>query len=227
MFFLLLKGLLPLIVSKASGMRVNVCTNELSREEIKSIRIILRPWQPSKAWKLSTDKPRLGKCVQLYNWALYGINNDGNGIESQQGKEHPNTIHTFLGYAIVLQHQGRYQHALSLYEEVIAQRTANLGPIHPDTITAMHNQGDILRCLGQLERAKSIFSKVLDARKQHIGPEHPDTLRTYDGLTNVYRDLERWEESDKLYAKALNGREDKLGFNHADTIATVHHIATS
>ncbi|CZT09975.1 uncharacterized protein RAG0_14579 [Rhynchosporium agropyri] len=176
---------------------------------------------------LYRHRGRLQECVELNRWALYGDKGKGNGIESQQGKQHPNTIHTILGYAIALQHQGNYPHALSLYEEVIDQRSSRLGPAHPDTLTAKHNQGDLLRCLGNLDKAEIVFGKALDARERHLGPEYPDTLRTYDGLGNVYRDKKMWVKAALLYAQALNGREQKLGFNHADTIGTAHHIATS
>ncbi|CZT01127.1 uncharacterized protein RCO7_02774 [Rhynchosporium graminicola] len=176
---------------------------------------------------LYRHRGRIQECVELYKWALYGDKGKGNGIESQQAKQHPNTIHTILGYAIVLQRQGKYPHALSLYEEVIDQRISRLGSAHPDTLTAKHNQGDLLRCLGNLDKAGIVFGKVLDARERHLGPEYPDTLRTYDGLGNVYRDKKMWVKAAILYAQALNGREHKLGFNHADTIGTTHHIATS
>ncbi|CAM1509404.1 Fc.00g031430.m01.CDS01 [Cosmosporella sp. VM-42] len=169
----------------------------------------------------------LDKSIQLYHWALYGKENDGKGIESQQGATHPNTIHTILGYAIVLQFQGKFAEALPLYERVCKQRTKALGPHHPDTLTAMHNLADDLRALNQLERAKVIFSEVLEAREMCLGMDHPDTLRTAHQMAKFYPDLGLVKESDKYYAQVLVGREQRLGPDHPDTLSTILDIAGS
>lgn len=176
---------------------------------------------------LHRHQGRLDQAVELYKWALYGQDNCGRGIETQQGPSHPNTIHTVFGYAIVLQHQGKYKDAIVLYERVLEQRRAELGPNHPDTLTAMQNVADAARRIGELPQAESLFCKVLDAREKKLGPLHPDTLRTAEGLANVYRDQYRFDKSEKLYSQALSGREARLGFEHADTLATIHNVAIS
>jgi tetratricopeptide (TPR) repeat protein len=170
---------------------------------------------------------RLVKAVELYEWALYGFNGTNTGFEAQQGAEHPNTVHTRLGYAIVLQHQGKYQQAQQRYRQVLSYRTLHLGEEHLDTLTVKQNLADVLRRVGDLSSAEIIFGEVLDAREKWCGPTHPDTLRTADGLANVYRDQRQFEKSDKLYQQALQGRKQYLGPEHPDTLATMHNIAES
>jgi tetratricopeptide (TPR) repeat protein len=161
----------------------------------------------------------------LYRWALNGKHGSGTGIVAQQGMTHPNTVHTQLGYAIVLQLQGHFDEALCMYERVVDHRAKTLGSEHPDTLTVLHSIASVSHSLGRLERAEELNLRVLACREKSLGPNHPDTLRTMVHLANARRDLGNYLQAEQHYAKALRHREECLGFHHADTLATVHSIA--
>ena len=79
------------------------------------------------------------------------------------GPEHPSTLTTMHNLAGVLRHQGEYDQARELYEQVleVEQRPEVLGPEHPSTLTTMHNLAGVLRHQGEYDQARELFEQII------------------------------------------------------------------
>jgi tetratricopeptide (TPR) repeat protein len=84
--------------------------------------------------------------------------------------------------AALLQSQGDYKAARSLFERALAIHEQVLGPRHPLTATSLNNLAGLLRTQGDYAAARPLLEHALAIREQALGPQHPSTQRVCDNL---------------------------------------------
>jgi len=77
--------------------------------------------------------------------------------------------------------------AVSLYEQVLADRERDLGPDHPDTLNSRSHLAVAYQAAGRADEAVALYEQVLADRERVLGPDHPDTVATGDNLADAYR----------------------------------------
>lgn len=74
-----------------------------------------------------------------------------------RGLEHPDTLSTMEGLAIVLRHQEKYDEAEQIHQQVLPLRKKILGPKHPDTLSSLDNLTQMLSARESYEEAEEVF----------------------------------------------------------------------
>jgi tetratricopeptide (TPR) repeat protein len=98
------------------------------------------------------------------------------------GDDHPETLRTMGGLAVLYRNQSRYDEAEPLFLETLETRKRVLGDDHPDTLWSMNNLGILYQNQGRYDEAEPLFLETLETRKRVLGDGHPDTL---DSLYNL------------------------------------------
>ena len=75
------------------------------------------------------------------------------------GPDHPGTLTTYGGLAVLLQSMGRLEDAEPFFRCDLDGSERVLGPEHPDTLTALHNLAGVLEAQG---RSVSVCYCVLE-----------------------------------------------------------------
>ena len=97
------------------------------------------------------------------------------------------TLETKNNLANALSDVGEWAEARRLYEEVLAEETAQLGPTHPDTLLTKGNLATLLDEMGELAEARRLYEEVLAGQSAQLGPAHTSTLRTKNNLANLLK----------------------------------------
>lgn len=84
--------------------------------------------------------------------------------------------------ARTLNKHNRHKEALALYDEILKNRTEQLGADHAKTLTTMHNKAYTLNKLGSHADALELYQDVLASREQVLGPLNPKTLNTMNSV---------------------------------------------
>ena len=120
---------------------------------------------------------------------------------------------------------GRFDDAVELYEQVLADRMRVLGPDHPNTLEARNNLAGAYDDIGRFSEAIELYERVLADQERVLGPDHPDTLTTRNNLAVAYRSAGRFGEAIELYKWVLADQERVLGPDHPDTLITRNNLA--
>ncbi|MFF4926195.1 tetratricopeptide repeat protein [Kitasatospora sp. NPDC001261] len=84
--------------------------------------------------------------------------------------------------AISYRQAGRTEEAITIKEQVLADRERILGEDHPDTLGARNNLAISYRQAGRTEEAITIEEQVAADRERILGHQHPDTLAAVEVL---------------------------------------------
>ncbi|GAA2596270.1 tetratricopeptide repeat protein [Streptomyces axinellae] len=116
--------------------------------------------------------------------------------------------------AAVLIHQGRHAEALTMYRELVAERSRRQGPDHPDTWRSRHNHAVVLNSLGRTAEAEAQIAQVLDGYRRVHGPRHVATLGVQTDLAAMKANQGRTAEALPLLRDAIEGYRRTLGPVH-------------
>ncbi|KAH7111790.1 hypothetical protein B0J11DRAFT_585727 [Dendryphion nanum] len=160
----------------------------------------------------------------------YGVAKDMgvSALEAREailGVEHPDTLNSMNGSAIVLQWQGGYKAAEEMNQRALEGYEKALGKERPDTLKTAGNLAVTLRLMSRYEEARIIMLRVLKEHEMALGKEHPDTLTSVNNLALVLQDQGKYEEAEEMNRQALAGREKALGKEHPDTLTSVYCLA--
>ena len=120
---------------------------------------------------------------------------------------------------------GRFDDAVELYEQVLADRMRVLGPDHPDTLITRNNLAGAYKDVGRFGEAIELYKRVLADQERILAPDHPDTLTARNNLAVAYRYVGRFGEAIELFERVLADRVRVLGPDHPDTLTTRHNLA--
>ena len=79
--------------------------------------------------------------------------------------------------ANTLVEQGRFDEALALHQEVLAERLERLGPDHPARVPTLVHLGDLLEAQGQRAQARARYQQAREILERAAGPEHPERAK--------------------------------------------------
>ena len=146
-------------------------------------------------------------------------------LEGLLGPDHPDTLASRNDLAGAYRAVGRLTEAITLYEQVLADRIRVLGEDHPHTLASRNNLAYAYRAVGRLTEAITLYEQVLTDRTRILGEDHPHTLASRNNLAGAYRAVGRLTEAITLYEQVLTDRIRILGKNHPDTLATLNALA--
>ena len=141
------------------------------------------------------------------------------------GPDHPATLASRHNLAGAYRAAGRLTEAITLYEQVLTDRTRVLDEDHPDTLTSRHNLAGAYREAGRLGQAIALYEQVLTDRTRVLGEDHPDTLTSRNNLAVAYESAGRLAEAIAMYEQVLPDSTRILGNNHPNTLASRHNLA--
>ena len=84
--------------------------------------------------------------------------------------------------------------AITLYQQVLADRERVLGADHPNTLATRDNLAGAYRGAGRTAEAITLYEQVLAGRERVLGADHPNTLATLNNLATAYRETGRTAE---------------------------------
>lgn len=119
----------------------------------------------------------------------------------------------------------RYELALRLHQDALAQREQTLGPDHPDTVRSLTSLANTCYAAGRYPEALELFQEALARRERTLGPEHPDTLRSRGSLGNCYQAMGHYAEACRRHRETLALRERILGPEHPSAQASLSNLA--
>jgi eukaryotic-like serine/threonine-protein kinase len=143
------------------------------------------------------------------------------------GPEHPDTLQSMTGLAVVLDREGHYAEAEKLSRGTLDIRRRVLGPEHPDTVKSMINLAATLSDEGHPAEAEKLDREALDIQRRVLGPEHPDTLTSMNNLAGILSDQGHPAEAEKLYRETLDMSRHVLGAESPATLASVNGLANA
>ena len=78
------------------------------------------------------------------------------GQERTLGADHPDTLNTVNGLAVLLAKQGKLDEAKAMYERALAGRERTLGADHPHTLGTVNNLAGLLNQVGDAAAAAAL-----------------------------------------------------------------------
>ena len=141
------------------------------------------------------------------------------------GPDHPDTLTSRNNLAGAYESAGRLDEAITLYEQVLADRVRLLGPDHPQTLTSRNNLAYAYRSAGRLDQAIPLYEEVLADRVRLLGDDHPQTLTSRNNLAYAYRSAGRLDQAITLYEEVLADRVRLLGDDHPQTLTSRNNLA--
>ncbi|WP_218929194.1 tetratricopeptide repeat protein, partial [Actinomyces bowdenii] len=120
---------------------------------------------------------------------------------------------------------GRLGEAVTLFEQVLADRVRVLGPDHPSTLVSRNNLAGAYVPVGDLKRAVPLYEQTLADRERVLGADHPDTLVSRNNLAGAYESVGDLGRAIPLYEQTLADCERVLGADHPDTLVSRNNLA--
>jgi serine/threonine protein kinase len=145
------------------------------------------------------------------------------------GPNHPDTLKTIAGIALMHALLGQDDKSLPLRILVFEQRKLQFGADHTETISAMINLANSHASLGQHASALSLRKETLELARSKFGPNHPDVFLCMSNLANSHEAMGEQGEALKLREEALALRtaHPDIGPEHPDTILSMNNLAVS
>ena len=98
------------------------------------------------------------------------------------GPRHPDSLACKLNLSWIYGKQGRYDHAESLYREVLRDMTRFLGKQDPSRLTVLNNLAFLLMENGSLGKAMAMMESCVEQKKTMLGPDHELTKSSEEAL---------------------------------------------
>jgi tetratricopeptide (TPR) repeat protein len=123
--------------------------------------------------------------------------------------------------------QGKYSDAEKVFRNLVAARSAVLGPEHPDTLDSRHRLIYALTRQTKYAEAESEARQVLKLREKVLGPENVDTVVSRYNLAEPLIEQGKYAEAETLYRDVIRLDEKLLGPEHPRTLAARLGLATA
>ena len=146
---------------------------------------------------------------------------------SALGERHPATLTARANLASSYWSAGRTNDAITLLEQVLADRVEVLGERHPDTLTVRANLASSYWSAGRTNDAITLQEQVLADSVEVLGERHPDTLTARANLASSYWSAGRTNDAITLDEQVLADRVEVLGERHPDTLTARANLASS
>ena len=115
--------------------------------------------------------------------------------------------------------------ALTLEEQVVAERRRVLGEEHLETLQAICNLGVYMNGLGRTGEAEPYYREALEKSRRVRGNDDPETLTCIANMGNLMIDKGLFSEAEPYCREALATRQRVLGEEHPDTLRSLNDWA--
>jgi len=136
------------------------------------------------------------------------------------GLGHPDAMAASDRLAAAFLADGRAAEALPWFQQVLGDRSVQLGPNHPATIAAATRLGRALLADGRPDDAIAVLERAVSDCGHIHGADHPDTLDARDALAAAYCAAGRSAEGIRQYQRTLADRERIQGATHPAALGT-------
>ncbi|CAF1531680.1 unnamed protein product [Adineta steineri] len=116
--------------------------------------------------------------------------------------------------------QGKYQEALTFYEQSRAVYQKTLSPNHLDLANPYNSIGNVHYSMGNYPKALSYYEKALEIKQQSLPPNHPDLASSYNNIGVVHDNMGNYPKALLAHEKALEIQQQSLPLNHLDLAAS-------
>ncbi len=110
------------------------------------------------------------------------------------GPDHPATLASRNNLASAYASAGRLAEAITLYEQVLTDRTRLLGNDHPNTLSSRNNLAGAYQRSGRLDEAIQLFEQTLHDSIRVLCGAHPFTATVRENLEAAKHELEQQAE---------------------------------
>jgi tetratricopeptide (TPR) repeat protein len=167
--------------------------------------------------RCQADLGRYSAATETYRQAL--------SIRSEcLGPEHPASLTTMDGLALVHNSLGKHKEAVDLDRRTLARREKVLGRNHETTLTTMNNLAVGLRKQGMYAEAEILCNQALERQKKQFGLQHPGTLLSMSNLAELLAIRGSYKEAEATYTKIWYQQDRLYGEKHPNTLLTLYSL---
>ena len=141
------------------------------------------------------------------------------------GREHFQTASALNALAGALRLQGRWQEAISMYQEARAIDEVVLGPRHPETAAPINNIGNVYHGMNRYAEALRYYEDALEIRREAYGQWHAEVGGGINNVANTLGMLGRNREALEHHEAALKIRERVFGPDHPEVANSLANAA--
>ncbi|KAL4971001.1 uncharacterized protein BDV14DRAFT_206652 [Aspergillus stella-maris] len=116
--------------------------------------------------------------------------------------------------------QGRYDEAVSIYQDVLRQQALFLPSDHLDVLNTRELLAQVYRNQGQHDQAITLYNMVLDSYRASGLATHLEALHCMVNLANTYRAQAQYDLAKQLYKDASREVSAKLHADHPTALST-------
>jgi eukaryotic-like serine/threonine-protein kinase len=114
----------------------------------------------------------------------------------------------------LLSGQGKYTESVTILEEAVKLREAEVGPNHLRLASVINNLGEALRALGRNAEATKQYQRALQITEGALGPNHPNVGAVLNNLAAVLEEEHKFDEARAMYERSLAIDEEVFGKDH-------------
>lgn len=137
----------------------------------------------------------------------------------------PDRLKTLINLVVQYASNGRYEVAVPLCKQTIADLERTNGHEHPDVATMLNILACVYRDQGKIKEATELLIDSLNIREKTLGADHQAVAATLNNLAVLYGKRSRYKEAESLCKRALQIREKLLGKDHPDVAKQLNNLA--
>lgn len=134
------------------------------------------------------------------------------------GRDHPVVLQARHQHATAHEFAGRFDEAVSLFEDVAADQSRALGARHPDTLHTRARLASSLSGAGRFSPA--LFEDVVEDQTLVLGADDPTTLTTRFNQAMAHSLAARHTEAVALFEDVVADQSRVLGKDHPETLVS-------
>ncbi|CAF0895713.1 unnamed protein product [Adineta steineri] len=170
----------------------------------------------SEAWD------RLG--LVLWKMGQFDKAEDIYQVLLDQTKDEKNKAPFYQQLGSIKANQGKYQEALTFYEQSLAIYQKKFPSNHPDLAISHNNIGLVHVAMGDYPKALSYYEKALEIKQQSLPSNHPSLASSYNNIGMVHDEMGDYPKALSYYEKALEIQQQSLPPNHPHLAMSYNNI---
>ncbi|CAF0764157.1 unnamed protein product [Adineta steineri] len=170
---------------------------------------------------------RLG--LLLFKTGQYDKAEDIYQVLLDQTKDDKSRANIYLHLGVIKYVQGKYEEALTFYEQSLAIYQKILPCSHPDMASSHNNIGLVHYSMSNYPKALSSHEKAYEIEQQSLPPNHPHFAKSLNNIGNVHFRMGNYPKALSFHEKALEIQQLSLPTNHPglaqsyNSIGLVYH----
>lgn len=113
-----------------------------------------------------------------------------------------------------LHSQQRYDEAIPLAEQALADAEQQFGQDHPAVASCLNNLASLYAAQQAYDKAEPLYARALAIKQRLLGPSHPAIATSLNNLATLYAVQERYTEAQMLYLNAIGVLGQSLEADH-------------